>query len=300
MVAKNFEFKVGLFVLTGIIVLAGSLYWLQGVRLREGSRTVRVQFVDAGMLKVGNIVTVAGVIKGKVNGMALTEDGVFADLLLGSEVILKEDARFIIRNYGLMGERFVAVYPGTSSTPLDTTTAAIGEYDSGMPEVMGLMGEMVTELHDLVVSFKRTIGSDSTLGKFNSAVGNLERVSASLADYLDRSEVKFDKTADNFLSASKRLSKMLNENSVRVDSAAVRFDRITYNLEQLVGRLDTLSLSAREFADRLNNSEGTLQLLIEDRSLYDDLRRTADDIDALIKDIKADPKKYINLKFELF
>ncbi|MDF1543512.1 MAG: MlaD family protein [bacterium] len=300
MAAKNLEFKVGLFVIVGILVLVGSLYWLQGVQLREGSRSVTVKFQDAGMLKVGNIVTVAGVIKGKVNGMTLTESGVMTELLLGREVLLKEDARFIIRNYGLMGERFVAIYPGESATLLDTTVAAIGEYDSGMPEVMGLMGEMITELHELVVTFKRTVGSDSSLGKFNSAVANLERVSGSMANYMERSEGKLDQTADNFLAASKKLNRMIETNSGKIDSSITRVDRVTAGMEQLVARLDTLSLAAQEFADRLNSPDGSLQMMLEDRKLYDDLRKTADDIDALVNDIKADPRKYINLKFELF
>ena len=43
-----------------------------------------------------------------------------------------------------------------------------------------------------------------------------------------------------------------------------------------------------------------MQLLMEDRRLYDDLRRTADNVDDLINDIRANPRKYINLKVELF
>jgi len=41
-------------------------------------------------------------------------------------------------------------------------------------------------------------------------------------------------------------------------------------------------------------------LLLEDRRLYDDLRHTADNIDDLIQDIRDNPRKYINLKVELF
>ena len=93
---------------------------------------------------------------------------------------------------------------------------------------------------------------------------------------------------------------MLSDNSGKVDSAAQRMDRMTMRLEDFVGRLDSLSMSFKEFADNLNNPDGTLQLLVEDRRLYDDLRRTADNIDDLILDIRANPGKYINLKLEIF
>ena len=300
MAYKNLEFKVGLFVVIGAVILAGSLYWLQGFRLQRDTQVVEVIFDDVGMLKVGNIVTVSGMFKGKVNRMDLTEQGVVVEFLLAGDVILKEDAQFIIRNYGLMGERFVAVFPGESEAPLDLTVPARGRYDSGLPQVMGLMGEMVTELHDLVIAFRNSVASDSTLTKFNHTVSNLESVSSSMAEYLKRNEAKLDRTADNFLRASRELNGVLARNAAKVDSSAVRMDRLTLNLEEFVIKLDTLSMSARQFADKLNNPDGTLQLMLEDRRLYDDLRRTADDIDDLVKDIKADPRKYINLKLEIF
>ena len=300
MAYKNIEFKVGLFVVIGAVILVGSLYWLQGFRLQRDTQTVQVLFDDVGMLKVGNIVTVSGVFKGKVNGMSLTEKGVVVEFLLAGDVILKEDAQFIIRNYGLMGERFVAVYPGESEVLLDKMIFARGRYDSGLPRVMGLMGEMVTELHELVIAFKKSVASESTLNKFNHTVTNLETVSISMAEYVQRNESKLDQTADNFLQASRELSSVLSRNAAKVDSSAARIDRLTINLEEFVIKLDTLSMSARDFANRLNNPDGTLQLILGDRRLYDDLRRTADDIDDLIKDIKADPRKYINLKVELF
>ena len=67
-----------------------------------------------------------------------------------------------------------------------------------------------------------------------------------------------------------------------------------------VQQLDTLAQSARSFASTLEEGEGTLQLMMEDRRLYDDLRKTADNLDDLINDIRANPRKYINLKVELF
>jgi phospholipid/cholesterol/gamma-HCH transport system substrate-binding protein len=300
MAATNIEFRVGVIILIGLVILGGSLYWLQGYKLERNAQTIRVRFDDVGTLAVGDKVTVSGVHKGKVNGLTLTEDGVEVKLLIYRDVVLKRDATFVIKNLGLMGERFIAVWPGRDSILFDPEQVAVGQYDTGLPEVMGLMGEMITELRNLVVSFKRTVGSDSSLAKFDNTVKNLEQVSASLADYLTRNEDKLDQTADNFLRASKELKRLLSENSQAVDSSAQRFDRVTRKLERFADQLDTLSTSAREFADAINNPDGTVQLLLEDRRLYDDLRRTADNIDDLISDIRANPRKYINLTLKLF
>ncbi|MDH4157351.1 MAG: MlaD family protein [candidate division Zixibacteria bacterium] len=300
MAKKDVEFRVGVIILIGIILLGSSLYWLQGYKLERNAQVIRVLFADVGTLSEGDRVTVSGVHKGKVNGLSLTDRGVLVELLLYKDVVLKRDARITIKNFGLMGERFIAITPGVDSLPFDTGSAAQGYYDAGLPEVMGLMGDMIVELRNIVRSLKRTVASDSSLGKFNNTVSNLERVSSSLADYVARNDTKFDKTVDNFYKASGQLNRLLAENSDKVDSAAQRLYRVSDGLDKFVVRLDTLSLHLRDFAASMNDPEGTLQLLVSDRRLYDDLRRTADNIDDLINDIRENPRKYINLKVELF
>ena len=297
---NNVEFRVGVVALLALAVLLISLYWLQGYKLERNAQKVNVLFKDVGTLSVGDRVTVSGVHRGKVNRLSLTERGVQVELLLYRDVVLHRDAQFIIKNLGLMGERFIAIEPGSEKMVFDTAVIALGSYDTGLPEVMGLMGEMITELRNLVTTFRRTVGSDSSLEKFNRMVSNMEQTSHSLAQYVSRNESKLDQMAENFLSASKEFNRMFTRNSSLVDSTAQRFERASGRIEDFAGQLDTLARSARTFADALSSGDGTLQLLAEDRRLYDDLRKTANNLDDLVNDIKANPRKYINLKVELF
>ncbi|HUV30801.1 MAG TPA: MlaD family protein [Acidobacteriota bacterium] len=297
---NNIEFRVGVIVLICLIVLAGSLYWLQGYKLERNAQVIRVRFRDVGTLAVGDRVTVSGVHRGKVNDLRLTEDGVLVELLVYRDVVLKRDASFTIKNLGVMGDRFVAIDPGRDSLRLEAGQVVDGYYDIGIPEVVGRLGEVITELRNLVASVKTTFASDTSMAKLNRTIDNVERLSSSLARYLERNENKLDRTVQNFLAASRELDRLLTRNADRIDSSMSRFDRLSVGMEFFVQQLDTLALSARGFAEMLDNEEGTLQLLLEDRRLYDDLRRTADNIDDLVKDIRENPRKYINLKVELF
>ncbi|MEK7775738.1 MAG: MlaD family protein [Candidatus Zixiibacteriota bacterium] len=301
MAVNNIEFRVGVIIVLGLAILFGSLYWLQGRRLERNAQKVKVFFQDVGTLAVGDRVTVSGVQRGKVEGLALTSAGVEVELMLYKDVVLNRDASFIIRNLGLMGERFVAVLPGTdSSTRLDLERTATGAYDVGLPEVMGLMGEMIVELRSLVHSLKQTVASDTSLTKVSNTVANLEEVSRSLASYMSRNTGKMDQIVEDFASASRDVRHMISRNAPLVDSTASRIERATVDLETFVVGLDTLSHAARQFADRLNNPDGTLSLLTEDRKLYDDLCRTAKNLEELIGDVRANPKKYMNLTVEIF
>ncbi len=297
---SNVEFRVGVIILIGLIILLASLYWLQGYKLERNAQRIQVRFGDVGSLSVGDNVTVSGVLKGKVNRLTLEPSGVLVDLLVYQDVHLKRDARITIKNLGLMGERFVAISPGKDSLPFDMTAIAPGYYDTGIPEVLGMMGDMITELHSLVVAFKRTVASDSSLQKFNSTVSNLEQVSRSLSAYMARNESRLDETAQNFLNASRGVQQLLSRNTPVVDSSMARIDRMSQQMEMFVMRLDTLSQSAKRFADALDTEDGTARLLLEDRALYDDLRRAAGNIDDLANDIRTNPRKYINLQIKVF
>ncbi len=268
--------------------------------MTKNAKVIRVYFDDVGTLALGDKVTVSGVHKGKVNKMTLAQGGVEVELIVSSDVVLMQGAKIVIKNFGVMGERFVSIVPGKDSVELDISLPIRGQYDAGLPEVMGLMGEMVVELHELVGTLKKTAVSDSSLNKFSNTIHNLESVSMSLKNYVDRNDGKLDETADNFLNASRKLNRTLSQNADKVDSVATRFDRISVELEKFVWQLDTLSAAAREFADGLNNPDGTLKLLADDRRLYDDLRQAADNIDDLISDIRTNPKKYLTFKVTVF
>jgi len=300
MATKNVEIRVGLLIIAGVIILVAMILWIQGYRFGQEYRPVKAVFGEVGSLSKGDPVMVSGIRMGKVKNLELHESGVLVTMTISNEVVLKEDARFTIKNIGLMGERFVAVKQGISENLLDITVPAVGDYDTGIPEAMGMMGEMVTELRNLVIAIKSSIASDENLDKLTTAVSNFEGLSKSLTDYFDRNRNNFDKTAENFLATSKGLKNLVSGSTGKVDSTLVRVEDISRRLDTVVTDLEMMSKAAREFADNLNTGDGTIQMLVDDRRLYDDLRKTASNLDALINDIRENPKKYIDLKVELF
>jgi phospholipid/cholesterol/gamma-HCH transport system substrate-binding protein len=300
MAAKNIEFRVGFIVIVGILILVATILWIQGYRFGKENYRLSVLFDEVGSLAKGDPVMVSGIKKGKVQELFLTDNGVIVELTLSNDVILRKDATITVKNIGLMGERFLAVYPGRAPDTLDLSAPIRGSYDTGIPEVMGMMGAMITELRNLVHSLKTSIASDENLDKFSAALANFEELSQSLTDYMKRNDNKFDKTAENFLKTSIELRRLVDANSGKIDSAVERVDRSSQRIDKLTDDLSRVADAARQFAEKLEKGDGTLQLLMDDRRLYDDLRRAAANIDDLIGDIRANPKKYINLRVEIF
>lgn len=300
MAAKNIEIKVGILVLAGAAVLIAAIWLAKGYRFGQSFYSVSVLFPDVGSLSTGDQVSVSGVSKGKVEGIKLYEGGVLVTLELSRDVVLKQDATFTIKNLGLMGERFIAVKTGKSETPLDMSQPAKGITESGIPEVMGTMGQVIQQLNQLVEKLDQTIASPATLDKFSQTITDLQRLSARLDSATKSNAPKIDKTVDNFASLSDKLKKGVDRNEKYVDTAVQNIDVAARRLVKLTDDMEEASKRFKSFATDLDESQGSLRLLMEDRRLYDDLRRAALNLDSLVVDIRQNPKKYISFSVELF
>ena len=300
MASKNIELKVGLLVLVGAAIIIGAIWLAKGYRYGQKFYQVSVIFPEVGALALGDPVAVSGVNKGKVREIKLHGEGVLTVLDIASDVELKKDATFTVKNIGLMGERFIAAKTGSLSEALDRQTPARGQFDPGIPEVMGMMGDVIAQMGDLASSLKETVISPQTLDRFSETIANLQKLAARLEASAARNLPRVDTAMADVAGVSRSIRQGWERNQVHFDTAAYNFSAASGRLMNLVDSMTIISEKLDAFATDLNQADGTLRLLLEDRRLYDDLRTTSRRIDSLVTDIRANPKKYINFTLELF
>jgi phospholipid/cholesterol/gamma-HCH transport system substrate-binding protein len=296
----NVEIKVGLTVVVAMIILIAGLLWIKGYRFGHRFYTVQILFSDIGTLERGDPVLVTGVNRGKVTGVELYHGKVLVTINLGNDVILKKDAEFSVKNIGLMGERFVDVRPGRADSLLDLFTPVAGYYDTGIPEVMGLLGRMVDETRSLVQAVRATIASDGTLSGFAETIENTRQLTGELKETVAENRRAISQAAHDVSGAARAMRDFVDSNEEQITQAVGRFDTASVALTRFTTRLDTLATSMHALMDRLENGEGTLGLMLTDDDLYNELKTAAQDLDVLISDIRANPKKYVQVQFRLF
>lgn len=295
---RTVELRVGIVVLLAAIIFVWGIIWVKEYRFRQERYRASVLFPNVGALDVGDPVTVLGVKKGEVEKIKLHEGYVLVTFNLATDVELKEDATFTVMNIGLMGERFVAIEPGHSEKPLDLSQPPKGYYDTGIPEVMGMMGQMVAEIRNLTGYLRGALGTEWSERKIKESIDNVNQLSSDLASLLNKNKAKIDKSINDFLYASSKLKEMVDRNEPKLDTTLSNFSYASGRLEKITSTLEDLSTSLKNVSERVEKGEGTLGQLLNDETLYQDLKRTTDSIDELIKDIKENPKRYF--KFELF
>jgi phospholipid/cholesterol/gamma-HCH transport system substrate-binding protein len=70
--------------------------------------------------------------------------------------------------------------------------------------------------------------------------------------------------------------------------------------DALYRRLDNLVARADELMERLSTGQGTVGQLLVNPQLYESLNGVTGELRGLIKDIRAEPKKYLRIKLSLF
>jgi phospholipid/cholesterol/gamma-HCH transport system substrate-binding protein len=294
------EIKVGLTVVVATIIFLAGLLWIKGYRYGRHYYTVSVLFPDVGNLETGDPVSVNGVRRGKVEAIKLYEGQVLVTVTLGNDVILKSDAEFAVKNIGLMGERFIDVRPGKSNDTLNISQPIHGYYDTGIPEVMGVLGRMVNETRELVAAIRSTLASDSTLSTFVQTVENVDRLTNQLEGTVVENRARFARAIEDFAATARTLREFTKSNQAQIDRTVDQFDSASAVLVSFSGRLDTLSQSLMKIMSQVEQGQGTLGLMLDDDELYNELKTAAQDLEVLLTDIRTNPKKYLQVQVKLF
>jgi len=84
------------------------------------------------------------------------------------------------------------------------------------------------------------------------------------------------------------------------DAAAVIFDGQQLSYRELNRRANQLVANLNNSIDKLNSGQGTLGQLLINQQLYDSLNGATREAQSLLKDIRANPKKFLRIKLGLF
>ena len=300
MAKKAVELKVGIVVIAAVVMLVVTILWIQGFQFSQHYNTVKVICDDVGGLKKGDMVSVSGVTKGKVKDVMLVDGKVETRIIIESDATLYTDASFIIKNYGLMGERYVFIDPGKSGTPMDFSQIQKGSTDAGTSELIGLFGETMRDVQKILSDIRKTIASESNLNNITELAASLNNLSNRLNEFFLDNKGAIKATFTNIEQVSGKLVNLVDSNASRIDTTLANFAAASTSLKNLTDSLDAITSSLKNILTGIEEGEGTLGLLGTDETMYQDIKRMVRQIDMIIEDIRRDPGKYLNIEMKIF
>jgi phospholipid/cholesterol/gamma-HCH transport system substrate-binding protein len=252
------EQRVGLFFLTGLVLLAAAVELTIGLGLLHDRMTVYADFRDVQGLDRGADVRLAGLRAGRVEEMRIEGDHVRVTLSVDKALPLKQDALARLDFRALSGERFVSLDLGSPSAP----PAREGEV---------LQGETPAGLADAVDRLANVAGSIQTLAdRLNTDAG---RLLGTLGDLVDDNRDALATLVQRLASVTDKLDRGSGTLGLLVNDPAL-YDRATSAL----GEVHDAAHQLGTVAERLSRGDGAVGKLLTDESMATELQTTLDDL----------------------
>ena len=289
------EIKIALVSILGIVVLFFGLQFLKGLSVFSSDNTMYVAFTDATGLSVSSPVYANGYRVGVVKALDYDYDPhgkIVAEVGLNKEMRVPVGSRAELAS-DLLGNIKINLVLGDD--PLNMIS--VGDTISGGMEagIMSKVGEMMPVIMDIAPKLDSIMTSlnllladpalRNTLHNVEGMTGNLNATSQelkALSASLNREVPTMMNKANGVLDNTQQLTHNLSQ--IDVEAMNAKVNQTLVNVEQMT--------------QRLNSNEGTLGLLMRDKSLYNNLTATAASADSLLTDLKAHPKRYVH--FSIF
>lgn len=196
---SRLEWRVGLFALIGLVLLAGLMVeFSKGLTFFRPTYAIYLRASNVGGLKIRAAVLMSGVQVGTVSDIQLAPDGksVTITLRLFRQYEIHKDAEFIIDQSGFLGDQFVAIQPTENKAePFHDQDHAEAQAPFNLQEFtrtatgfIQRIDETVKRLDDALANVTRQVLNPETLTNISIAVSNLRAFSEralNVADNLD-------------------------------------------------------------------------------------------------------------------
>jgi phospholipid/cholesterol/gamma-HCH transport system substrate-binding protein len=265
MEAKSLQWKVGLFVLIGLSLLAVLLLqFSKGTSIFQG-RTYNLYLTagNVGGLKTTASVLMAGVQVGTVSDIQLNPTGtnVTITLRLYQRYRVHKDARFVIEQAGFLGDQYVAIVPTVNAAPVfEPGEHAAAQEPFNLQEVarsasgfLQRIDQTARQLNDIVSDVRRLVLNEPSLTNLAvtvstmrlasehalSTVDNINRLMATNAPAvaLAVSNVAFFSEEMNRFGGT--FGSVLATNSAEINSAVKNIESSTVVLKNLLDDLQS-------------------------------------------------------------
>ncbi|MEU4451733.1 MCE family protein [Nocardioides sp. NPDC023903] len=252
--------KIGIVSIAVLVMLMVMAFKADSLPLIGGGTTYYANFSEAGGLKTGDEVRVAGVRVGKVNSIELDGNQVKVGFKIREKVNFGENSGAGVRVKTLLGDMFLELQPAGEGQMKAGATIPVDRTESP---------------YDVVEAFEGLADTSANIDK-----DQLAAALTTLADLTRSTPEEFQAA----LTGVSDLSRNLAAKDERIESLLTQLDRVTKVLDERDEDLITLMNDANQlFAALVERREAVHNLLISTQQLSKELSQLVDDSRADLK-----------------
>jgi phospholipid/cholesterol/gamma-HCH transport system substrate-binding protein len=322
------EVVVGIVIVLGIVLVIFGTVWMKGLKLGAEERTIQAHFNEVGLLRDGGKVKFRGVPIGRVESVELESagQGVIVTMTIDADVKLPAEPVVILAPESMFGDWMAEISP-RASHPLyryaepHTANVLPGYTLPDISQLTAVADEIAQNLRTISARFEIAF-TEETAKNVSEAIENIQLVSEQLTGLVGSQSKAIDEVARNLAATSEsagEAAETMNRAFAEVEGAvgkgkltsivenvqrtSARTDSLTSllvasakDLQRVANSADTTFRAIGDIAGRVQRGEGSMGKLLRDTTLYTGLSESSMQLQALLKDLRENPRKYINLR----
>lgn len=281
------ELIVGVLGLTALFVIYFLINFFKSIDIFDDTDNYRVEFTNIGELTNSAPVYINGCKVGNVSSIEHNfneSEIVTLTLSLNQGLRLPEGSYAQIHNK-LMGGSTICIVMGKGKGTIEPGMTLKGVLEAGAMDEVGNMMPQIEAMLPKVDSMLTSLNTIFANPAINNTLNNLETLSAQL----NTTSAQLNRLVSNDIPTALDKVIEIEDDLLKVSSQLSEVDYAS-----MIAALDASLNNIQQITAALNEGNGTVGMLLNDIALYSKLNETCEAANALLEDLKENPKRYVH------
>jgi phospholipid/cholesterol/gamma-HCH transport system substrate-binding protein len=299
------ELKIAIIALITLVALFWGLNFLKGISIFKSVDEYYASYDDIQGLIESGVVFLKGYKVGNVRSINFDKKNpgkIIVKFALEEKVNIPVNSTAMITSSSMISEiKDISLILGDSSSfasPGDTLIGVLNKGMSAFIEPIKYQAEETLASIDSVLEIIRSTLDKTTQTNIQNSIANLEDITSSLSGSL-AADGDLAKSLENL----EKLTTALRDKSEELSAILVNFSAfsdslVSSEIKSAINNTNKTLAETSAILEKINKGEGTAGMLVNNDTLYHNLKNAAASLDILIKDLNEHPKKYVH--FSLF
>ncbi len=301
-----------MFVVALAVLIWGIMY-LKGLEFFTHKQVVYAVYTRVNGLVKSNPVSVNGLKIGQVKNLYFSTKNkgrIIVELYIANDYPIPDNSTAQITSSDLMGSKEVEIILGDSKVYIkagDTLNAktgtTLGEEVNQQLIPLKKKAENLISSIDTLVGSVQDILNEKTKDNLVRSIAHIESVLKNLSDVTYNIDTLVDNERNHLsmiISNISSISTNLRQNNDKISNILSNFSSLSdslarANIPTTFSQVNKAIADLTLILDKVNKGQGSVGMLINNDKLYLEVEKAARDLNLLLEDVKANPKRYVHV-----
>lgn len=307
------EIKIGAIVIFAVAAFIWGVNFLKSRDIFLQEKTCFAYYKKVDGLVTSNPVYLSGIKIGYVKNVEFVSNNsseVKVTLVFNNKINIPKNSIAKIYSADLMGSRAIQIIMGDSKELLAENDVLKSEIEADLKEEINRQvvplklkaEELMSSFDSVLIAIKLVFNENTrknltysfenikiSLDNIKHMTYNVDTLVTNQRNRLSQIIVNFESISHNIRNNNDKISNIISNFSALSDTLAKS------NINQTINTTNKALADVASIMNKINKGEGSLGMLINNDSLYNNLQSSAKNLDLLLIDLKKNPERYVNI-----